>query len=74
MKYKVNDECIGCGMCEATCPEVFSLTDEGVAKAIEDEVPADAEASAGASAGPSQRHLAVYQQNPDADSQLSARL
>ncbi|MDD5859205.1 MAG: ferredoxin [Eubacteriales bacterium] len=46
MKYKVNDECIGCGMCEATCPEVFSLTDEGVAKAIEDEVPADAEASA----------------------------
>ena len=46
MKYKVNDECIGCGMCEATCPEVFSLTGEGVAKAIEDEVPADAEASA----------------------------
>ena len=35
MKYVVNDGCIGCGLCEGTCPEVFSMTDEGVAKAIE---------------------------------------
>jgi len=39
MKYVVNDTCIGCGLCEGTCPEVFSMTDEGVAKAIETEVP-----------------------------------
>lgn len=38
MKYRVNDGCIGCGMCEATCPEVFSMTDEGVAVAIDTEV------------------------------------
>ena len=24
MKYVVNDGCIGCGLCEGTCPEVFS--------------------------------------------------
>ena len=38
MKYRVNEDCIGCGMCEATCPEVFSMTDEGVAVAIDEEV------------------------------------
>ncbi len=46
MKFVVNEGCIGCGMCEATCPEVFSMTDEGVAKAIETDVPAELEASA----------------------------
>ena len=38
MKYKVNDGCIGCGVCEATCPEVFTLVD-GVAVASKDPVP-----------------------------------
>ena len=33
MKFKVNENCIGCGLCEATCPNVFELTDEGYAKA-----------------------------------------
>lgn len=42
MKYRVNEGCIGCGLCANICPEVFSLTDEGVAKAIDAEVPADA--------------------------------
>lgn len=46
MKYFVNDGCIGCGLCAGTCPEVFSMTDEGVAKAIETEVPAECEAAA----------------------------
>ncbi len=41
MKYFVNDECIGCGMCEGICPEVFSMTDEGVAKASDEEVSAE---------------------------------
>ena len=46
MKYVVNGGCIGCGLCEGTCPEVFSMTDEGTAKAIEPEVPAESEAAA----------------------------
>ncbi len=25
MKPKVNENCIGCGTCEAICPEVFKL-------------------------------------------------
>lgn len=46
MKYTVNDGCIGCGLCEGTCPKVFSLNDEGKAQAIEGEVPAEALVSA----------------------------
>ncbi|MCI6766891.1 MAG: ferredoxin [Lachnospiraceae bacterium] len=30
MKYAVDENCIGCGLCNATCPEVFSMTDEGI--------------------------------------------
>ena len=44
MKYKVNDGCIGCGLCESTCPEVFSIQGD-VAVAIEGEVPGAAMAS-----------------------------
>ena len=33
MRYKVNENCIGCGQCASICPEVFALTDEGVARA-----------------------------------------
>lgn len=37
MKVKVNeDRCIGCGQCEATCPEVFCV--EGTASVTVDEV------------------------------------
>lgn len=42
MKYIVNEGCIGCGLCEATCPEVFSMSDAGTAVAIEGEVPEEA--------------------------------
>ena len=38
MKYLVNDNCIGCGLCAGICPDVFSMTDDGVAAAIKSEV------------------------------------
>ena len=35
MKVVVNkDNCIGCGACEAICPEVFALDDEGLSNVI----------------------------------------
>ena len=45
MKYKVNDSCISCGLCESTCPEVFHMNGD-VAVAIEGEVPEAALAAA----------------------------
>ena len=33
-----HDLCIGCGLCEETCPEVFRLRDDGLAYAIMDPV------------------------------------
>ena len=41
MKATVNEDCIGCGMCEGTCPDVFAINDDGVAEATVEEVPAD---------------------------------
>ena len=45
MKYHVNDSCIGCGLCESTCPEVFSMNGD-VAVAINTEVSENALAAA----------------------------
>lgn len=40
MKAEVNDSlCRGHGACVAICPEVFTLTDDGYAEAIDTEVP-----------------------------------
>ncbi|MGN0975868.1 MAG: ferredoxin [Gemmiger sp.] len=38
MKFCVNDACIGCGLCVSTCPEVFSLTEAGNARAVNEPV------------------------------------
>ncbi|MDD3402151.1 MAG: ferredoxin [Hespellia sp.] len=52
MKYYVNEECIGCGMCNGICPEVFEMTGEGVAKAAEGDVsPENEDAAEEAKAG-----------------------
>lgn len=45
MKYHVNDNCIGCGLCESTCSEVFSMNGD-VAVAIDTEVLENALAAA----------------------------
>lgn len=34
MKYRVNENCIGCGLCAATCPSVFELGEDGYAHAV----------------------------------------
>ena len=46
MKATVSEDCIGCGLCEGTCPEVFAVGDEGVAEPIVDEVPEENEEAA----------------------------
>lgn len=39
MEAHVNSNCIGCGLCAGICPEVFTLTDEGVAAARDEITP-----------------------------------
>lgn len=36
MKVNVNEECIGCGLCESMCPQVFQLNSDNVSEAISD--------------------------------------
>ncbi len=38
MKVKVNQNCIGCGMCIDICPEVFEYNDDGLSRAKSEEV------------------------------------
>jgi len=32
-----HDLCIGCGLCEDTCPEVFEIKDDGLSYVINDD-------------------------------------
>lgn len=42
MKLKVNkDLCIGCGACQAVCPEVFEIEDDGLACAKAEDISED---------------------------------
>ena len=36
MKTTVNEDCIGCGMCEGVCPEVFQLNGSGMSEVVGD--------------------------------------
>ncbi len=38
MKYKVNETCIGCGLCTGLCPSLFQMGDLGQAEAEERDV------------------------------------
>ncbi len=52
MKAKVDENvCIGCGLCEATCPEVFKLNDNDISEVIVDTVPPEAESRCREAAG-----------------------
>lgn len=35
------DLCIGCALCEDTCPEVFRMGDDGLSHVIDEDPPAD---------------------------------
>ncbi len=46
MRVSVDDQrCRGHGVCVTLCPEVFSLTDDGYAVAMEADVPSGSEAA-----------------------------
>ena len=40
------DGCISCGLCPATCPEVFRMADDGLAEVYTNPVPKEAEGRA----------------------------
>ncbi len=40
------EKCMGCGVCESICPEVFQMGDDNIAKVLQDPVPEALEDSA----------------------------
>lgn len=47
MKASIDrDGCISCGLCAATCPDVFRIADDGLAEVFVDPVPQDSEDAA----------------------------
>ena len=44
MKAKLDRSgCISCGLCAETCPEVFEMADDGIAKVHQENVPEEVE-------------------------------
>ena len=39
------ENCIGCGLCANTCPEVFRMAEDGYAEVIREQVPKEARRS-----------------------------
>ncbi len=46
MKYVVNENCIGCGLCVSTCPDYFTMADTGKSVALDAPVPTEHEGEA----------------------------
>lgn len=47
MKLKVDkDLCIGCGACQAICPEVFEIEDDGLASVMAEDITKEVEEDA----------------------------
>ncbi|HHY26590.1 MAG TPA: ferredoxin [Desulfitobacterium dehalogenans] len=46
MYATVESDCIGCGSCEAVCPEIFRMNDDGLAEAYVNPVPSELEEKA----------------------------
>ena len=46
MKATVNEDCIGCGLCEGISDDVFAIGDDGLAHAIVDELDEELEDAA----------------------------
>jgi ferredoxin len=44
--YLDRDGCIACGLCEATCPEVFRMAEDGLAEVYVNPIPESAQAAA----------------------------
>lgn len=45
MRVSISADCQGCGLCEATAPDIFEITPEGVARVLVDTVPPELEQS-----------------------------
>ena len=39
MRYTVDNQCVGCGLCARLCPDVFYMGADGFAHAADKEVP-----------------------------------
>lgn len=47
MRVSVDREkCMGCGVCESICPEVFQMGEDNIAKVLQDPVPESLEDTA----------------------------
>ena len=46
MKYVVNENCIGCGLCISICPDYFTMADTGKSVALDAPVPTEHEGEA----------------------------
>ena len=50
MQFFVNDQCVGCQLCACICPDVFQMTDAGVAHARPGDVDDDVASCGGRTA------------------------
>ena len=46
MKVTVIDGCISCGLCSEEYPDLFRMDDEGIARPVSEQVPAEREEDA----------------------------